>query len=172
MRWRKKHLPDLTMRWRFAGRVLSARKFVFTGRYFMAELHGCVRHERSAFLSCFSSRLSQPSWTSASPVGHPRFSVLRHAVRRQELRGNRSMGQDQDITLMHRLGFTRRPPKAGGIRKVLIALNAKAFEHALTQWVGTLLSRPITARPSLPKAYALDRSSRPISDASRTTVSS
>jgi hypothetical protein len=64
--------------------------------------------------------------------------------------------QDQDITLMHRLGFTRRPPKAGGIRKVLIALNAKAFEHALTQWVGTLLSRPITARPSLPEAYALD----------------
>src|SRR5271157_992272 len=63
--------------------------------------------------------------------------------------------QDQDITLMHRLGFTRRPPKAGGIRKVLIALNAKAFEHALTQWVGTLLSRPITARPSLPEAYAL-----------------
>ena len=29
--------------------------------------------------------------------------------------------QDQDIELMHRLGFTRRPPKAGGIRKVLIA---------------------------------------------------
>src|SRR5208337_1855581 len=54
---------------------------------------------------------------------------------------------------MHRLGFTRRPPKAGGIRKVLIALNAKAFEHALTQWVGTLLSRPITAKPSLPEAY-------------------
>ena len=57
---------------------------------------------------------------------------------------------------MHRLDFTRRPPKAGGIRKVLIALNAQAFEHALTQWVGTLLSRPITARPSLPEAYALD----------------
>jgi predicted transposase YbfD/YdcC len=74
-------------------------------------------------------------------------------------RGYAAIGQwaqDQDITLMHRLGFTRRPPKAGGIRKVLIALNAKAFEHALTQWVGTLLSRRITARPSLPEAYALD----------------
>ena len=44
---------------------------------------------------------------------------------------------------MHRLGFTRQPPKAGGICKVLIALNVKAFEDALTQWVGTLLSRPI-----------------------------
>jgi hypothetical protein len=30
-------------------------------------------------------------------------------------------GEDQDIALMHRLGFTRTPPKAGGIRKVLIA---------------------------------------------------
>jgi hypothetical protein len=64
--------------------------------------------------------------------------------------------QYQDLTLMHRLGFTRRPPKMGGIRKVLIALNQKAFEHALTQWVGTLLSRPIAAEPSPPEAYALD----------------
>jgi len=64
--------------------------------------------------------------------------------------------QDQDVTLMHRLGFTRRPPKAGGIRKVLIALNVKAFEDALTQWVGTLLSRPITAEPWPPDAFALD----------------
>ena len=52
--------------------------------------------------------------------------------------------QYQDLTLMHRLGFTRRPPKMGGIRK------------ALTQWVGALLSRPIAAEPSPPEAYALD----------------
>ncbi len=39
---------------------------------------------------------------------------------------------DQDITLMHRLGFTRRSPKMGGIRKVLITLNLRAFEYALT----------------------------------------
>jgi hypothetical protein len=64
--------------------------------------------------------------------------------------------QDQDIELMHRLGFTRRPPKAGGIRKVLIALNVKAFEHALTLWVEALLSRPIVAMPSVPEAFALD----------------
>ena len=53
--------------------------------------------------------------------------------------------QDQDITLIHRLGFTRRPPKPGGIRKVLIALDRKAFEHALTRWAEALLSRPIAA---------------------------
>ena len=57
---------------------------------------------------------------------------------------------------MHRLGFTRRPPKKGGIRKVLIALNLKALEHALTQWVEALLSRPIAVEPSPPEAYALD----------------
>ena len=30
---------------------------------------------------------------------------------------------DHDIELMHRLGFTRRPPKSGGIRKVLMAVG-------------------------------------------------
>ena len=64
--------------------------------------------------------------------------------------------QDQDITLMHRLGFTRRPPKAGGIRKVLIALNVKAFEQALTLWVEVSLRRRVIAEPSLPEAFALD----------------
>jgi DDE_Tnp_1-associated/Transposase DDE domain len=64
--------------------------------------------------------------------------------------------QDQDIMLMHRLGFTRRPPKMGGIRKVLIALNVKAFEQALTQWAAAVLSRPIAPGSSPPEAYALD----------------
>ena len=64
--------------------------------------------------------------------------------------------QDQDISLMHRLGFTRRPPKEGGIRKVLIALDVKAFEHALTRWAERVLSRPITVESSPPEAYALD----------------
>ena len=64
--------------------------------------------------------------------------------------------QDQDITLMHRHAFTRRPPKSGGIRKVLIALNVKAFEQALTPWAGAVLSRLIAAELSPPEAYALD----------------
>ena len=74
-------------------------------------------------------------------------------------RGYTAIGQwaqDQDITLMHRLGFTRRPPKAGGIRKVLIALDVKALEQALTQWSEALLSRPIAAEPSPVQACALD----------------
>ena len=40
--------------------------------------------------------------------------------------------------------------------KVLIALDRKAFEHALTRWAEALLSRPIAAAASLPEAYALD----------------
>jgi len=64
--------------------------------------------------------------------------------------------QDQDIKLMHRLGFTRRPPKEGGIRKVLIALSMKAFEQALTCWVEATLGKPIAVETSLPQAYALD----------------
>jgi len=74
-------------------------------------------------------------------------------------RGYTAIGQwaqDQDITLMHRLGFTRRPPKTGGIRKVLIALDVKALEHALTQWSEAVLARSIAAEPSPVQACALD----------------
>ena len=52
---------------------------------------------------------------------------------------------DHDIAFMHRLGFTRTPPKLGGIRKVLIALNRTAFENALTRWAETVLGRPLQA---------------------------
>jgi DDE_Tnp_1-associated len=65
-------------------------------------------------------------------------------------------GQDQDITLMHRLGFTRRPPKAGGIRKVLIALDVKAFEAALTRWAEANLRPPVARGPASREAFALD----------------
>lgn len=64
--------------------------------------------------------------------------------------------RDQDIGLMHRLGFTRRPPKMGGIRKVLIALDPKAFEDALSRWAESLLGRPVSSEPSPPEAFALD----------------
>ncbi len=64
--------------------------------------------------------------------------------------------QDQDIGLMHRLGFTRRPPKMGGIRKVLIALDPKAFEDALNRWAESLLGRPVSSELSPPEAFAVD----------------
>ncbi len=63
---------------------------------------------------------------------------------------------DQDIAFMHRLGFTRRPPKLGGIRKVLIALSPTALEGALTLWAETLLGRSLRAHEALPQACALD----------------
>jgi hypothetical protein len=65
-------------------------------------------------------------------------------------------GQDQDITLMHRLGFTRTPMKAGGIRKVLIALDVKAFEAALTRWAEANLNRAPAPAPAPAQAFALD----------------
>ena len=52
---------------------------------------------------------------------------------------------------MHRLGFTRTPPKLGGIRKVLIALNRTAFENALTQWAETVLGRPLQGDEAPPR---------------------
>jgi len=65
--------------------------------------------------------------------------------------------QDQDIELMHQLGFTRRPPKMGGIRKVLIALNLKAFEEALSRWAERLLGRSVsTDELTPPEPFALD----------------
>jgi hypothetical protein len=64
--------------------------------------------------------------------------------------------QDQDIGLMHRLGFTRKPPKMGGIRKVLIALDPKAFENALSRWAESLLSLPVSSELLPPEAFAID----------------
>ena len=63
-------------------------------------------------------------------------------------------GQDQDIALMHRLGFTRTPPKSGGIRKVLIALDKGRFEDALTRWAESRRGRAVAA--SAFEALALD----------------
>jgi DDE_Tnp_1-associated/Transposase DDE domain len=64
--------------------------------------------------------------------------------------------RDQDIGLMHRLGFTRKPPKMGGIRKVLIALNPNAFEDALDRWAESLLGRPVSSEVAPLEPFALD----------------
>src|SRR5262249_4102413 len=61
-------------------------------------------------------------------------------------------GQDQDIALMHRLGFTRTPPKSGGIRKVLVALAKVGVEDALTRWAESGRGDPIAAAPLEPLA--------------------
>jgi hypothetical protein len=74
-------------------------------------------------------------------------------------RGYSAIGQwahDHDIELMHRLGFTRRPPKSGGIRKVLMAVGPAALEAALTRWAEALLGRLPAAEEGRPEAFALD----------------
>ena len=63
---------------------------------------------------------------------------------------------DQDLVLMHRLGFTRRPPKLGGIRKLLVALDVAALEAALSRWAEAVLGRPVAAGAAPPEAFALD----------------
>lgn len=47
---------------------------------------------------------------------------------------------DQDITLMHALGFTRTPPKWGAFRKLLIAVDPAAFEDVLNRWAEAALA--------------------------------
>jgi hypothetical protein len=74
-------------------------------------------------------------------------------------RGYSAIGQwahDHDISLMHRLGFTRKPPKSGGIRKVLMALDRVALEAALTRWAEALLGRPPATDGAPLQALALD----------------
>jgi hypothetical protein len=63
---------------------------------------------------------------------------------------------DQDISFRHRLGFTQRPPKSGGVRKVLIALSRTALEGALTRWAEALLGRTLRVDETRPQACALD----------------
>jgi DDE_Tnp_1-associated/Transposase DDE domain len=61
---------------------------------------------------------------------------------------------DHDLALMHRLGFTRRPPKRHGLRKVLLRLDAVAFEQALTRWAEDVLGRPLQASEKVPPLAA------------------
>jgi hypothetical protein len=47
---------------------------------------------------------------------------------------------DQDIALVHALGFTRTPPRWGAFRKLLIALDPIPFEAALARWAEAALA--------------------------------
>jgi len=83
-----------------------------------------------------------------------RWRVAPTCAARRVMRLLRNGGQDHEIALMHQLGFTHNPPKIDGIRKVLIALNLKAFGEALTLWAETPVSRRIVAELSPPRAFA------------------
>jgi hypothetical protein len=56
----------------------------------------------------------------------------------QGARGYSAISQwvhSQDVELWHALGFTRRPPKEGAFRKLLMALSPTHFERVLKDWV-------------------------------------
>jgi hypothetical protein len=63
---------------------------------------------------------------------------------------------DHDLAWMHRLGFTRRPPKRHGIRQVLLALDVAAFERAVTRWADHVLGAASASDEPPPVAFALD----------------
>ena len=81
---------------------------------------------RPRISACSTSSTRSPTPAAATAVNircRPSWpGLLRHPVRRPGLCRHRPMGPRPGHRLMHRLGFTRRPPKLGGIRKVLIAL--------------------------------------------------
>lgn len=64
---------------------------------------------------------------------------------------------DQDITLIHALGFNRTPPKWGAFRKLLVALSPEAFEAALARWAeAALAGMPPEPGGDAPEPVALD----------------
>src|SRR5947209_7383273 len=72
---------------------------------------------------------------------------------------------DHDLALMHRLGFTRRPLKRHGLRKVLLRLDAAAFEKALTRWAESVLGRPLQASDRTPAVAATTAPAEPLQGA-------
>lgn len=55
----------------------------------------------------------------------------------QGARGYAAISQwvhSQDVGLWHALGFTRRPPRQGAFRKLLMALSPTHFERVLADW--------------------------------------
>ncbi len=129
--------------------------------FFGEVLHGGISWKRPSEEACFPYLAEVPNPRSRHGRRHPLSAILA-LVCWAIMSGAKSSaaigpwGQNQDIALRHRLGFTRTPPKARGIPKVLIALDVKAFEAALTQWAEANLSQPIPPRPASREALALD----------------
>lgn len=49
----------------------------------------------------------------------------------------------QDVPLWHALGYTRRPPKRGAFRKLLMALTPAALEQAVRDWIVHCVGTPL-----------------------------
>lgn len=70
---------------------------------------------------------------------HPLEAMLASVVcaMQQGARGYAAISQwvhSQDVDLWHALGFTRRPPRQGAFRKLLMALSPTHFECVLADW--------------------------------------
>lgn len=48
-------------------------------------------------------------------------------------------GRDQPVELMHRLGYTRRPPSFGAFQALFARLDCDTLEATLARWAGRLL---------------------------------
>ena len=116
------------------GKILSVRKPSTTRIFSMEATHGSPICRESSFLSCRCSRSSQPAWPPTSVVGHSRAGVLRHHVWRERLRRHCAMGTRPRHPAHAPTWLHTQTSKNGGIRKVLIALNPRAFEDALNRW--------------------------------------
>lgn len=62
---------------------------------------------------------------------------------------------DQDLATIHALGFRRTPPRWGAIRKLLIDLDAAAFEQAVARWAEGLDAATASQEAGL-QAAAID----------------
>jgi hypothetical protein len=49
----------------------------------------------------------------------------------------------QDVALWHALGYTRRPPKKGAFRNLLMAMPASELEQAIRAWMAHCLGAPV-----------------------------
>ena len=58
----------------------------------------------------------------------------------------------QEVRFWHELGYTRKPPKLGAIRNLLLRLPAAEFEHAISAWIAHCLGEPTTALTLQPVA--------------------
>ena len=59
----------------------------------------------------------------------------------------------QEVSIWHRLGFTRKPPRRTAFRDLLKAISPEHFEAALRQWATAWLGKPL---PSELQAVAID----------------
>jgi hypothetical protein len=59
----------------------------------------------------------------------------------------------QKVSIWHRLGFTRKPPRRTAFQDLLKAISPEHFEAALRQWAKAVLGQPL---PTELKAVAID----------------